>query len=273
MRYVRRVSAGPDLEPLWQPLPLRAPRSRTASCAPRPRSSTGSGPHQRPPPRLLPGAGARRRRPPLQRAADGDPAQRHRVPALAAGLRRAAGGAVRRPGGRACAVRDALLRPARRGRRQGDSTVGLERWGPCGRRRVSGARRRHAAAARRGRPGAGRRDFARSARNVRAGGSTVSGARRPRLARRPVPEPVLQPPHRPLRRRRRAALPARARDRTRDPGGGRRRLPGRPGAFLRRGDRRGRDPPEETEAQLELLAAAGIYDFFDLSIGAPPPVT
>ena len=27
--------------------------------------------------------------------------------------------------------------------------------------------------------------------------------------------------------------------------------------------------PEDTEAQLELLAAAGVYDFFDLSIGAP----
>ena len=41
---------------------------------------------------------------------------------------------------------------------KGDSTVGLERWGPvAGAVAFPGARRRHAAAARRGRPGAGRR--------------------------------------------------------------------------------------------------------------------
>ena len=107
-----------ELEVLWQPLKLRgATLPNRIMCDGHHRAVRRGRPRQRPPPALLPRARARRRRTALHRAADGDAAQRHGLPDLHLGARRAAGGAPRQGARGTRALPDALLRPARRGRR------------------------------------------------------------------------------------------------------------------------------------------------------------
>ena len=272
MRYVRRVSAGPDLEPLWQPLPLRGVtlpnrvmctattlqygvgglisdrhlafyRERalggvgllfSEQLAATPLSDTAF-------PRSLPAYEAR---------------QVERFAALAAEL---------------APFETRFFAQLVAAGAKGESTVGLERWGPV------------RAPSRVPAPGGDTplpldeadlaqvvADFARSARNVRAGGLDgveVHGAHGWLVGQ------FLSPFYN---------------RRTDRYGGGveRRCLLaleiGRAiraevgddfpvGLALSYDEAIGAAgiTPEETEAQLEYLAAAGVYDFFDLSIGAP----
>ena len=119
---------------------------------------------------------------------------------------------------------------------KGSSIVGLDDWGPVrAPSRVPSPGGEMPAAARAGRDRPARRRL-RPFRPQPAGrrGSRHRGARRARMARRAVPQPVLQPPRRRVRGQRRGALPIRAGDRRGHPHRGGRRTPGRAGADLRR---------------------------------------